>query len=199
MRWNIAVVTSVVTALAVGTALPSVAQAQASFTNLTTPGNLAATQQLPCIDLSEVKNTYTPPDLYAAVKRCVEKGDYDRAVRLFAISGVYAKFDAQRVLDVTARDGGQILVIQTFATVSPEQKTTFRDTLLAVAKDPKAHAALCEQIRQIGAPHYYPKYMVLHGMNAVMGKAADNSALVSPFDAAGAWTSSRASYLKCTD
>ena len=52
------------------------------------------------------------------------------------------------------------------------------------------------QIERIGAPDYYPRYMVQHGMQAFL--ISDGSdGLVKDFDAPAAWKQALDSYLHC--
>lgn len=175
------------------------APAQAKFVNISAPANLAPTHKLSCIDLSDVKNTYTPPDVYTAIRACLAKGDYDRAAMLFPLAGAYAHFDAFRITDQTARDGGQILIMQTFATMPPDQKQAFKQALTTVISDPKKHADFCSGVGKIGPPNYFPKYLIMHGMNAFLTPHPEQNALVPNFDAQGTWAKLQAQYLKCVN
>jgi hypothetical protein len=172
-------------------------QKQGNFVNVSTQGNLAVTQQLQCIGLTDAKSTYTPPDLHTGIKQCLMQGDFGRAAELFALAGVYAKFDAERVADVSARDGGQVLILQTFSTITPEAKANFKQAMKDISEDPKKHSAVCSGVRKVGPPSYFPKYLVLHGMNALLGKPIDNSALLPDFNAAATWENLQATYLSC--
>lgn len=175
------------------------APVQGKFVNISAPANLAPTRKLSCIDLTDVKNTYTPPDVYTAIRACLAKGDYDRAAMLFPLAGAYAHFDAFRIKDQTARDGGQILIMQTFAMMPPDQKQAFKQALTAVISDPKRHADFCSDVSKIGPPDYFPKYLIMHGMNAFLTPHPEQNALVPNFDAQGTWTKLQAEYLKCVN
>jgi hypothetical protein len=182
-----------------GVAQSQMAPGQAKFVNISAPANLAPTRKLSCMDLSNVKNTYTPPDIYTAIRDCLAKGDYDRSAMLFPLAGVYAHFDAFRIADQTARDGGQILIMQTFATATPDQKQAFKQALTAVMSDPKKHADFCSDVRKIGLPNYFPKYLVMHGMNAFLTPHPEQNALVANFDAQGTWAQLQTQYLHCAN
>lgn len=190
-----------------GALLPMLAQSQeqspisvqkvGNVTNMSAEGNLAPTRQLNCIDLSEAKNTYTPPDLHTGIKQCLADDNYDRAVQLFALAGIYAKFDAQRVVDVSAKDGGQALIMQTFASATPEQKQGFRQAMSTISSDPEKHRSLCAAIGRVGPPDYFPRYMVMHGMNVFLKGPTDDRALVANFDAKATWADLQDQYLHC--
>jgi hypothetical protein len=65
---------------------------------------------------------------------------------------------------------------------------------------PSRHASLCEQVKKVGPPQYFPGYMVSHGLG-VMQSALANQAPASPldpkFDAAATWRDLIANYLLC--
>jgi hypothetical protein len=172
-------------------------QTAARFVNVNVQGNLAPTRQLQCLNLLDAKSSYTPADLHTSIRQCLGIGAFDRAARLFALAGVYARFDAERVADPTARDAGQMLILQTFTSITPEAKKKFGQVYMAMVKDPATHAQLCSDVLKIGPPSYFPTYMVAHGMNAVMGKFNDTDALVPDFNASEAWKSLQSTYLMC--
>jgi hypothetical protein len=91
------------------------------------------------------------------------------------------------------------LTIQTFATVTPDQKQAFKQALTAVMSDPKKHADFCLSVRKIGPPDYFPKYLVMHGMNAFLSSHPEQNALVPNFDAQSTWAKLQAQYLQCAD
>jgi hypothetical protein len=187
-----------------GLCMSSAAQSQMTpapgkFVSVSSPANLAPTRKLSCIELSSVKNTYTPPDIYTAIRSCLAKGDYDRAATLLPLAGAYAHFDALRIKDQTARDGGQVLIVQTSATMTPDQKQTFKEALTVVMSDPKKHADFCSEVSKIGPPDYFPKYLIMHGMNAFLTPHPEQNALVPNFDAQGTWAKLQTQYLQCVN
>jgi hypothetical protein len=197
-----------VTVMVAGAFLPVLAHPQAqspvavqkvgNVTSMSARGNLEPTRQLKCIDLSEAKNSFTPADLHTGIKQCLAEGQYDRAVPLFALAGIYAKFDSQRVADISAKDGGQALIAQTFATVTPEQKQRFRQALSAFTSDPDKYRSLCVAVGKVGPPDYFPAYMVMHGMNVFLNGPTDSRALIANFDAKATWADLQVQYLHCT-
>ena len=56
----------------------------------------------------------------------------------------------------------------------------------------------CERIKKIGKPNYFPKYMILHGMNAFTGNPYEN-ALVANFDQKQQWGLVVKNYLHCSE
>ena len=91
-----------------------------------------------------------------------------------------------------------MLSLQTFATATPDQKQAFRQALMATMSDPKKHSGFCSNVSKIGSPNYFPKYMIMHGMNASVNSKPDEKALVPNFDAQGTWTMLQSKYLQCT-
>jgi hypothetical protein len=118
-------------------------------------------------------------------------------VNLFALAGAYATFDGERVSDKSAAQAKTALIMTTFSVVSPEKKKIFSDKTKLDTNDPSLHEALCADIEKIGAPNYYPKYMILHGIKAFTGNPYDG-ALVDNFDPTATWSKVKTVYLHCT-
>jgi hypothetical protein len=149
-----------------------------------------------CRALETLDNTHTPPDLFRGVKDCIEHDRYAEAVALFALAGIESRFDAARVTDKTAGDAGQVLIITTFDGMAEGKREQFEHTTRATHSDPKALALLCNGIRKIGYPAYYPEYMVMHGLGAFTGDP-HAKALDPHFDPGATWSSLQTSYLNC--
>ncbi|MFL6658412.1 MAG: hypothetical protein ACJ8GW_10100 [Massilia sp.] len=176
---------------------PQVMQEQrGNISNIHVEGSLAATRQLDCLALSDVTSAFTPADLHTGILRCIQQGQFDKEARLFLLSGVYAKFDAMRVADRSAQGGPKVLIMRTFAGLSDEEKAQH----VAATQQQISGAALpalCADIAKIGPPTYFPRYLVLHGLNAYMSKTPLENALKPDFDAAATWEGLLASYLHC--
>jgi hypothetical protein len=99
-----------------------------NVTSVHVEGQLAPTRDLGCIGLADVKRQYPPPDLHVGVRKCISTGDFDRAGQLFFIAGAFARFDAERVADISARDAGQVLAYQTGQSMTPENALSSRRT-----------------------------------------------------------------------
>jgi len=167
-------------------------------TNMAIAGQLAAKNPLGCVPLSQFDNTRTPPDIYFGVSACIQKDDYPAAAALFALAGIESRFDAARVLDKSAGQAGQVLIMNTFNGLAQDKRDKFGKTVAELAADPQAMANTCGAIRKIGHPDYYPEYMALHGINAFTAKAGD--ATMEPnFDAQTKWNSLLTTYLNCRD
>jgi hypothetical protein len=167
---------------------PKIIQEQAgNITNVRVEGSLAATRQLDCIDLPAVSGDLTPPDLYTAVLQCIALGDYNRAARVFFVASVYSRFDAQRIVDRSASAGGQVLILRTFAGVTAEQKQLFSKAIDTLTKDPQNFQGWCQDIKRLGPPRYFPKYLILHGLNAFTSERPLENALLPGFDVEANW------------
>ena len=159
-------------------------------------GSLAATQAVQCVSLDSVNNSFTPPDLYVGVNKCLAEGNYFRAAELFSLAGVYSRFDAERVSDKSATQGRTVLIMNTSASWTPEQKKKIGETLGHISKSPDTLGKMCNAIQKVGMPNYYPSYMILHGMKAFMGNPHDG-ALLKNFDAPATWANLMNVYLHC--
>ncbi len=165
-------------------------------TNYRADGSLESTQAIGCIPLAKAKSTLTPPDLYSGVADCIAQDNYDFAAALFALAGMFASFDAQRVSDKSAGQAKTVLVMNTFASLPQDKKIKFNETLNRIANNPESLGRLCREIRMVGKPGYYPRYMILHGMGAFTGDPNDG-ALLKDFDPQKAWANLQAAYLHC--
>jgi Protein of unknown function (DUF3617) len=169
-----------------------------NVTNVTIAGQLAAKNPVGCVPLSALDNNRTPPDIYLGVSACILKDDYRAAAALFALAGVESRFDAERVLDKSAGQAGQVLIMNTFNGLPEEKREKFGKAVRELSADPSALAHLCHSIRKINYPTYYPDYMVLHGIRAFIAKGGE--ATVDPnFNAETTWNSLLTSYLNCHD
>ncbi|HEY0746860.1 MAG TPA: ankyrin repeat domain-containing protein [Steroidobacteraceae bacterium] len=154
----------------------------------------------PCVRLDQVNNNATPRELYGSLNDCMQNNREVEAVGLFVLAGMDSSFDSLRVSDKTAGQARQILIMALFGAMAPDVHARFETTLEDLAANPQRHTVLCEQIKKIGPPQYFPAYMVNHGMGAVQS-AISNQAPPTPletnFDAAAAWTGLTTSYLNC--
>lgn len=163
-------------------------------------GSLASTQTVGCISLAQVKNTFTPPDLYKGVEACVAQDNYDLAVRLFVLAGIYSWFDADRITDKSAAQARTVLITNTFATIPQGKKAKFSKALDLLTKksDPGLLEKLCDEVQKVGALNYYPGYMILHGIQTFTGNPY-KEALLKDFNASNTWKSLQSEYLHCPE
>jgi hypothetical protein len=167
-----------------------------NITNYRVEGSLAPMQSVGCIPIAAAKSNMTPADLYPGVLSCIDQSRYDMATALFALAGIYARFDAERISDKTAGQAGEVLIMNTFATLTQDRKTQFGAAFNRVTGSPQSLGPLCAAIEKIGAPEYYPKYMILHGMKAFMDDPYKD-ALAAEFDKAATWRRLQSDYLHC--
>lgn len=159
-------------------------------------GNLESKHDLGCVGIKKLSNKHTPADLYKAVSRCIEQGKHKAGAFLFALAGVYGRFDTLRVADRTAHQAVAVLGMQALAPLGKDKKNAFKGVLNKTLGDPENLAAACKDIARIGPPDYYPRYMIQHGMGAFL-KNASGDGLVGDFDAKAAWKKSLDAYLHC--
>lgn len=159
------------------------AQAQGTITHYQSEGNLEVTHNVGCVAREETKTSYTPADLYQSIFACIEKEQYQSAVDLYVMAFARGYFDMLRVKDKSAHQAISVLRLVTFQKLSKEQSEAFGKALEAYSKDGISGA--CSFLQASGAPDYYPKYMVAHGMGGF--KKEGGNGLVTPFDASEAW------------
>lgn len=159
------------------------------------PGNLESTQALSCAVANDLKNTYTPPDLYRGMVSCINQGDYSSAVYFFALAGTYTYYDSLRVADTTAHQAHTVLLQNSLASLDDAHKDALRRALQSSLGNREKLPAVCRRIAHVGAPRYYPRYMLQHGMGAFLGTSGDG--LVKPFDSEAAWKRAMRGYLRC--
>ena len=161
--------------------------------NYEAQGNLISENNLGCVGPEKLSNKYTPADLYKATAKCINQNNNEKAVFLFALAGVYGRFDTLRVADETAHQAVTVLLMETFGSLDEHKKDTFKKVLMNTFKE---RVILCKKIVLIGPPDYYPIYMIQHGMGAFLGRKA-NSDIVANFDVQAAWKKSLDTYLHC--
>jgi hypothetical protein len=180
--------------LALGCAAAPSAHSQ--VTNIQTPGNLESTQQIPCGDVYTLKNTYTPPDLYGGMLKCINAGRFSQAVYFFALAGTYTWFDGLRVVDESAAQAHSALLQESLDSLGVTAKTAFTEALQSSLGKPDKLPLICKELKRIGPPNYFPRCMVQHGMAAVIGDKVGDG-LVPDFDASSAWKKALGGYLHC--
>ena len=157
-----------------------------------TPGNLKPTHDLACIGMDKVRNDYTPADLMVAYVKCTRAGRYDDALVLMLVAGTYARFDTLRVSDVSAHDAFQAIEADI-----PRDEKVVAGMQPVFEKDKAANspelAKFCTDLKHLGAPNYYPAYMIAHGMGAFLG----GGGLVKDFDAKKGWKTAVDQYMHC--
>ncbi|WP_205728765.1 hypothetical protein, partial [Flavobacterium ranwuense] len=159
-------------------------------------GNLESPNPLVCVDLSAVTNGNNPADILNGMKKCIEIKQYEKAAKLFAIAGVYGKYDTFRVKDKSAHQALLVLQMNIFENISDSEKNSLMEYL---EKELKAGSSklneTCQAIQKVGVPKYYPKYMIQHGIQAFVEK--DGNGLIEKFDSLASWKLALKEYLHC--
>jgi len=180
----------IVTLLAFATNL---AYAQKNIT-LEADGNLESPKPLLCVDLSEVTNEHNPADILHGMRKCIELKDYKNAASLFAIAGVYGRYDTYRVKDKSAHQA--LLVLQQNVTLDlNEEDKKYLMEHIKELMEPSSLNAICQAIRKIGPPNYHPRYMIQHSITAFLEN--EDNGLNEIFDSEESWKLTLKNYLRC--
>ena len=159
-------------------------------------GNLESPKPCGCVDISEVTNENNPADILIGMGKCIELKQFEKAARLFAISGVYGKYDTYRVKDKTAHQA--LLVLQQNILLNIDEKDQ-RKLISSLEKELKAGSKelndICQAIQKVGIPKYYPKYMIQHGIKAFTDN--EGNGLIEEFNSSESWNLALKSYLHC--
>lgn len=166
--------------------------------NYETVGNLESENPCGCVELSEVTNKHTPMDILMGMKACLDKEDYNKAAKLFAIAGVFGRFDTYRVSDKSAHQAIQVRNQSLLMNLEERaQKELISNFELEFNQGTENLVKNCTIIQKIGMPDYYPKYMIQHGMKAFINTGTDDDGLVADFDSEASWQKALESYLHC--
>lgn len=165
-------------------------------TNHQAEGNLESNNSVGCIAVADAKSIYTPADLYKGVAACITAGDLRNGPELYALAGVYGRFDTLRVTDRSAHQALIVLQMQNLATLPKDKTDDFQTQLGMLAKDQVRLTELCTQIRRVGPPNYVPRYMTQHGMGAFLPDK--DKGTETAFDPVTAWEQSL-TYLHCPE
>jgi hypothetical protein len=128
---------------------------------------------------------------------CVEKYDYYSAVYFFALAGSYTYYDTLRVADKSAHLAHEELLQESLDTIGERKKQLLRSELRDTLANPGKLPAICRKIAGIGAPRYYPRYMILYGTGP-LPDSTTGAGLIDDFDSDAAWRKALRNYLHCT-
>ncbi len=130
--------------------------------------------------------------------KCLERQAYDNSAALFALASLYARFDEQRVADESARQATQVLQQQAFEDLAPDKRQQFMEVFKRlVEQGSEPLNELCRSVRKRGMPQYYPRYMVQHGIKAILKPEQENTGLIPDIDLEQIWDETLHSYLHC--
>lgn len=153
-------------------------------------------QDLACVGSEGLSDQDTPMSLDVALAKCLVTAQYDRAVLISLLLDAYSEFDSLRVSDITAH-GVNSEVLPTFLMLVPQHNV---DKFLTIKKEAAGDSArlktICGDMRKIGPPAYYPRYMIAHGMAMFNGFDTPHG-LVPGFDASRAWETALSDAAHC--
>lgn len=168
----------------------------AEIIHIEAPGNLAPAYEIGCVDVSKLSNKLTPADLYKGMSVCLQHNNFRDGAFLFALAGVYGRYDTYRVSDATAHQATAALQVRTLGPVGQVKIASLQAEVAKLIQEPKDLRVTCNKIKKIGRPDYYPKYMVQHGMKAIIGGSSNNG-LIPKFDGSSAWAKALTTYIHC--
>lgn len=166
--------------------------------NYESSGNLEPTNKIGCVATEKLSNKFTPVDLYKSVSVCIDQGKYKEGAIIFALAGVYGRYDTLRVSDKTAHQAVSVLMMQQLGNMPLDQQSKLQTSLTETLGNPTNLDAVCKKFVRVGPPEYVPRYMIQHGMGAFTRSQQDNG-LVANFNASAAWKQSLDGYLHCKD
>ena len=159
-------------------------------------GNLESPRPCECIEISEVTNENNPADILHGMGKCIALKQFEKAVRLFAIAGVYGKYDTYRVKDKSAHQALLVLQQTIFMDMNESDKNNFISLLKKdLQSGSKELNDICQAIQLVGIPKYYPTYMIQHGMGAFTESGGNG--LVEGFNSLDSWNLALKNYLHC--
>ncbi|WKE67216.1 hypothetical protein PVT67_08260 [Gallaecimonas kandeliae] len=165
----------------------------ANVTNYTAEHDLESTKPAACTNISGLSSQQNPADIFSGVKKCLAEGKYDKAAKLYFAAISYGSFDTKRVSDQTAHQAISVLRMNVLGSQPQDALNKLQSKLKSLSSD---NTSLCGSLTKLGAPTYYPSYMIQHGMGAFSGQVAKND-LVENFDGKKAWQETLATIAHC--
>ncbi len=140
-----------------------------------------------CMERIEIKNSYTPIDLFKSSAVCIEEQKYPQAVELYLVATAYGYFDTGRVVDKSTRNVLDAFKTEIFGPLDAKKRNQFAEALRTRLDDMKSS---CSFLSKLGHPTYYPEYMVQTGVTRGDG-------LILNYNAKALWEDTRINYLRC--
>lgn len=165
----------------------------ADVTNIEAKGNLESNNPSGCTGISGLSNKNTPADIFMGIKNCLDKDNYANASQLYLAALAYGKYDTIRVEDKTAHQAITVLRLNHLGGLGKEKTEKLQS---AIKKSAENMGSVCDSLKQLGRPDYYPRYMIQHGMGAFLGNKSKDG-LDSDFDPNKAWVDVLSGYVKC--
>lgn len=161
-----------------------------------TPANSAAGLHPLCLANSQLTNSLSPVEIWASIRQCIADDRYEEAIFQYAMAGSFARFDALRVADESAREAARVLPMVALDSVPEAQRANFRRSVQTTLGDNGRRKQVCADVLRLGPPRYVPVYMVQHGLAAMSAEPARRE-YVDGFDATRAWPEAVKGYLQC--
>ena len=166
--------------------------------NFETEGSRLTLTPLGCVTLSAVAPIHTPAEILPGVAACMNKQDYERAARLYGLAGLYGRIDVLRVTDRTAHRAIAELISKQLEQFPQDELDRVQEAIVEIAEDRGDMRDMCDEIRTVGPPQYYPAYMIKRGTDAAVDGASSLEPVDPNFDMDKAWKESLKAFLKCT-
>ena len=176
--------------------LAALAGCSSNVVKIDATDNLAPQHEIECIPYDQVINSHTPADLMSGVRACIENKQFETTAGLLAITGAYGHYDKQRVADKTAHQAIQFMLTRDIIQLPEKDNIQVQRATQDLYANPVKLAELCRFVTKLGAPDYYPQYMIAHGMGAVIDK--ETHVLIQNFNHDIAWQSSLR-YIRCDE
>ncbi|MEP4890750.1 MAG: hypothetical protein ABJV04_12045 [Aliiglaciecola sp.] len=162
-------------------------------TNYEAQGNLQPSTTLGCVGMNEVSSSHSTADLFLGLTACMDQGEVDKASDLYLVAMSYGYFDTRRVADRSAHQAIMVLRMNAFGDI---EKPALDSFLASVTQKTSDNAGMCETLKQLGQPRYFPTYMIQHGMGAFT-EQPHSAGLIDNFDSELAWKEALSVVVNC--
>lgn len=155
-------------------------------------------QQKPiCLAPGQITSSMTPVDLSQALTACINKDDYETALLVYDLASVYEQYDSKRVQALKSVQ--ENFLFGALISMPPEKRIKFNNQRNDMNGTKYRGDSLCEKIEKIGAPVYYPSYMIQRSNLEVSSNSTipSISNLNPSFDSKAAWQQAKLDALNC--
>ncbi|GAB2180871.1 hypothetical protein DLREEDagrD3_10940 [Denitratisoma sp. agr-D3] len=129
-------------------------------------GSLQPNVDLGCVTMKEVTSEFNPPALLYAAKQCIKAQEYAKAWALLTTGYGFAYYDLKRLADKSTQGARTVLIMNTFADLTKEEREQSSRTSKEIQADPEQVKVYCAELTRIGPPSYEPQWAILHGIGA---------------------------------
>ena len=105
-------------------------------------------------------------DLLSSLYICGEEKKLKEMAEMYYLSSLYGSFDKARVNDISAHQASYILIHNTMAILNQKNENIISD--MDKIYGIKEKIQLCEEVKALVKPNYYPSYMINHGMGVMI-------------------------------